>query len=172
MAKGCERLWSSSRSHSNSRCEEFHFRTSRERQYLSVVDLMNHFLLWGQWQIWSDGVREVGWYCVILGNEHLPEMTHQDNRRKDLINWISPATPWKFHTSTLKLHQPGTGNWLQKSAEYTDWASDCYQVCWLNGPREWCSIVWRYWSRHWHHNSLKAGSGKTLLLWVPCVPPK
>ncbi|KAK0624597.1 hypothetical protein B0T17DRAFT_245852 [Bombardia bombarda] len=55
-------------------------------------------------------------------------------RERDIIQWISPSTPWDCHNAAIKLHQPGTSNWLSESAEYEQWLSKNSRIFWLSGP--------------------------------------
>jgi len=58
----------------------------------------------------------------------------QDRREKNIVSWISSATPCEPHAIATKLHQPGTGDWLHCCPEYMEWFHGGHQVFWLSGP--------------------------------------
>lgn len=99
--------------------------------------------------------------------------SERDERKRQLLQWISPETPWESHRAALKAHQPGTGEWLPQSAEFLKWKPGCYQICWLSGPRKYQPTILMLSPGKESEISLvdmcvarKAGSGKSILLYV------
>jgi hypothetical protein len=66
--------------------------------------------------------------------------SQRDDKKRQLLQWISPENPWEPHRGALKVHQPGTGQWLVQSTEFLNWKAGGYQVCWLSGPRKYRPI--------------------------------
>ena len=67
---------------------------------------------------------------------------HQGDQFKRIIDWLSPPDPWINHASARQHHEPHTGLWFLRSAQYQKWKGGHTRHLWLNG---------------------KAGCGKTVL---------
>ncbi|KAK3669523.1 hypothetical protein LTR78_010577 [Recurvomyces mirabilis] len=75
-------------------------------------------------------------------NEDQHQATQKRARLRKIESWLSPPNPWTSHQSARRLHEPQTGTWLTRSAQFQNWKAASIRHLWLHG---------------------RAGCGKTIL---------
>jgi hypothetical protein len=66
-----------------------------------------------------------------------------DERKRQILQWLSPVDPSKSHEAALKIRQAGTNNWFLSSKELENWRYSEKSFLWVSG---------------------RPGSGKTILM--------
>ncbi|TGZ77095.1 hypothetical protein EX30DRAFT_344379 [Ascodesmis nigricans] len=58
-----------------------------------------------------------------------------DTEREHVLDWLLKNTghPAMHHQAAVKLHYPGTGEWLLQSTEYVEWLRTQHGILWLHG---------------------------------------
>jgi hypothetical protein len=62
---------------------------------------------------------------------------HQtDEYRDKVVQWLSTTDPSSNHHAACKKHQPTTGKWLLRQAQFTEWKMERNSFLWLYGKRK------------------------------------
>jgi hypothetical protein len=58
---------------------------------------------------------------VITNNFHLNASGQHDQKRKEILGWLSPANFYSQQSDFIKRQQEGTGKWLLESNKFQEW---------------------------------------------------
>ncbi|KAM0798578.1 hypothetical protein BDR22DRAFT_858945 [Usnea florida] len=56
-----------------------------------------------------------------------------DNQRQEVYKWLEHTDPSPLHHVAQNLYEPGTGNWMLRSPEWTAWLRAKHRCLWING---------------------------------------
>ncbi|CZR56744.1 uncharacterized protein PAC_06633 [Phialocephala subalpina] len=56
-----------------------------------------------------------------------------DNQRRQVCEWIQATDPTSLHHRACKQYEAGTGNWMLRSSEWTDWLQGKSRCVWIYG---------------------------------------
>ena len=56
-----------------------------------------------------------------------------DDRKRNILHWLSPVDPSASHKTALGIHQAGTNKWFLSSKEFKDWQKSETSFLWLSG---------------------------------------
>lgn len=56
-----------------------------------------------------------------------------DDRRRSILQWLSPVDPSISQESAVKIHQSGTNNWFLACKEFESWRDANKSFLWLSG---------------------------------------
>ncbi|KAJ9660146.1 hypothetical protein H2201_007053 [Coniosporium apollinis] len=82
---------------------------------------------------------------LLTDTSHIRQTIHSsqtDERKQQVLGWLSRTDPSSNHNEARKKHEPETGDWLLQSEAYNKWKTSSSSMLWLYG---------------------KAGCGKTIL---------
>ena len=60
----------------------------------------------------------------------------QAEKRRAIIDWMSPLNFLQRQAEVFSMMQPGTGQWLLSDAHFKAWESDAGKILWCRGMRE------------------------------------
>jgi len=66
---------------------------------------------------------------------------NEDEKRRAILQWLSPVDPWENHEAAKNAHQSGTSNWLVESKDFTEWHNADSMFLLLTGFRTYSSSV-------------------------------
>jgi hypothetical protein len=66
---------------------------------------------------------------------------NEDEKRRAILQWLSPVGPWENHEAAKNAHQAGTSNWLVESKDFTEWHNADSLFLLLTGFRTYLSSV-------------------------------
>ncbi|KAK5988479.1 Ankyrin repeat domain-containing 50-like protein [Cladobotryum mycophilum] len=85
------------------------------------------------------------WFSIgadVSGLLQAVRIAQLDNNRASLLDWLCDINHTEIYNGARDRHEPGTGEWLIKDAEFENWEKNHASFLWLHG---------------------KAGSGKSIL---------
>lgn len=56
-----------------------------------------------------------------------------ESQRQELYQWLQHTDPSPLHHRAQKDYEPGTGNWMLRSPEWTDWLEAKERCLWIHG---------------------------------------
>ena len=56
-----------------------------------------------------------------------------DNQCQEVYKWLQHTDPSPLHHRAQKLYEPGTGNWILRSSEWTTWLQAKQRCLWIHG---------------------------------------
>ncbi|KAL4816385.1 hypothetical protein BDW67DRAFT_162220 [Aspergillus spinulosporus] len=59
----------------------------------------------------------------------------QDDKTREIIDWLSPTNFWLRQADVLKQRQPGTVEWLLQDSRFLDWETGDREILWCQGSR-------------------------------------
>ncbi len=60
------------------------------------------------------------------------EMAAESQLRETILNWLTVVDPEANYLAACQRNQPGTGNWLLESIDFSEWESGQSNCLWLN----------------------------------------
>ncbi|KFY78366.1 hypothetical protein V498_09119, partial [Pseudogymnoascus sp. VKM F-4517 (FW-2822)] len=54
-------------------------------------------------------------------------------QRQDVCNWLVLTDPSPLHNRARRLYEPGTGSWMLRTPEWTDWLAGINGYVWIHG---------------------------------------
>jgi hypothetical protein len=52
-----------------------------------------------------------------------------------VFDWLGPVDPNINHSNAVKLHEPGTGEWIFDHEKYKEWESKENTALWIHAKR-------------------------------------
>ncbi|KAJ7688186.1 ankyrin repeat-containing domain protein [Mycena rosella] len=102
--------------------------------YLEELERMKGLItLWLTMDIWDVGQKQIANQDSILNavQEHRDHIDAE--KRRAILDWISPLNFLQRQADIFSTLQPGTGEWLLAEAQFQDWKSGAEQVLWCRG---------------------------------------
>ncbi|KAJ7688184.1 ankyrin repeat-containing domain protein [Mycena rosella] len=102
--------------------------------YLEELERMKGLItLWLTMDIWDVGQKHMANQDTILNavQEHRDHIDAE--KRRAILDWISPLNFLQRQADIFSTLQPGTGEWLLAEAQFQDWKSGAEQVLWCRG---------------------------------------
>jgi hypothetical protein len=56
-----------------------------------------------------------------------------DDRKRSILQWLSPVDPSVYHEATMKVRQTGTNDWFLSCKEFKNWKETEKSFLWLSG---------------------------------------
>lgn len=71
----------------------------------------------------------------LSASPRIPQLLNSltDERKQQVLGWLSRTDPSSNHNEARKKHEPETGDWLLQSEAYNKWKTSSSSMLWLYG---------------------------------------
>lgn len=80
------------------------------------------------------GILEKVWSTSTL-HLFVQSLKFEDENRRTILEWLSPADARKTQKEVFEMHQAGTGQWLLNRPEFIEWLQGSRCLLWCYGDR-------------------------------------
>ncbi|KAJ7032335.1 hypothetical protein C8F04DRAFT_1040646 [Mycena alexandri] len=104
--------------------------------YLQELERIKSLInVWLTTDIWDVGQKQMSTQDGRFGIERLFLRVNpaQAEKRRAIIDWMSPLNFLQRQAEVFSMMQPGTGKWLLSDAQFKTWESDSGKVLWCRG---------------------------------------
>jgi NACHT domain len=63
----------------------------------------------------------------------LAKTSFTDRQRQDIYEWLETTDPSPLHHQAKELYEPGTGEWVLRSSDWTNWIGRKARCLWIHG---------------------------------------
>jgi hypothetical protein len=71
--------------------------------------------------------------ALLITRPNTPRLTIVVAQRQDVCNWLVLTDPSPLHNRARRLYVPGTGSWMLRTPEWTDWLAGINGYVWIHG---------------------------------------
>ena len=102
------------------------------------------------------------------------ELTNQctsnlESQRQEVYKWLQHTDPSSLHFRAQKDYEPGTGNWILRTPEWTSWLSANQRCLWIHGiPGAGKTVLMSYLIQHIKHHCSSSPTRKCAYVYYYC----